>query len=269
MLVYKNLGMFGRLGNQLWELASTAGIAFAEHQAPGFPLEWKYRPFFCVPDEFFHNGIANVRSVLDCHARLDHLDARARPYLQDIGLWREYEEVIRGWLRPSYEATSILHERFPWYYELPRPITAVHVRRGDNVNEGEWKANYHPAPTLSYFNSALELLGETEGTVVAFSDDPDWCAGNLTNVKVFRGGYPMPKEHEPEYWRTVPTDWIDFFALCGADRFVLSNSTFGWWAAYLSESQDVIYPANWYGPALDYIDTSLMFTDLGWTPHAA
>jgi hypothetical protein len=68
-----------------------------------------------------------------------------------------------------------------------------------------------------------------------FSDDPQWCRNEL----------------KPEY----PTRFMDTSRIPAADltvmshcrHFIISNSTFGWWAAWLGESADkiVIAPAQW------------------------
>ena len=45
MITYLNLGNYGRLGNQLWEIASTVGIATKNEHDFIFP-NWTYNKFF-------------------------------------------------------------------------------------------------------------------------------------------------------------------------------------------------------------------------------
>lgn len=268
MLAYKQLGNYGRLGNQLWELASTIGVAKSIGDEAVFPEAWKYKDIFSVPSQMFkpQHEVDLYPSAVDSPL-LDHMHPAARAYMQDINLWSNSVDTIRSYLRPSDAALMTMLTDFAWYYALPRPITAIHVRRGDNVYEGEWKAQYHPVPSMDYYQRAVDHVNEnwtTVGSQVVFSDDLEWCQQAFPNAHIFTGGVPMPKEHEVAYAAATPSDWLDFFALTAADHIILSNSTFGWWAAWLSRSKDVIYPKNWFGPALNYIDASLMFTNLEW-----
>ena len=45
MISYKLLGLQGALGNQLWEIAGTYGIAKRRGQLAAFP-KWFYQPYF-------------------------------------------------------------------------------------------------------------------------------------------------------------------------------------------------------------------------------
>jgi hypothetical protein len=266
MIVCSKLGHLGRLGNQLWELASTAGIAATLGETRGFP-DWDYRPYFSVPDRVFPAELKGTEAADT--GLVSHIDERARGYLQDYGLFRHIEEDIRKWFQPSGLALSILHEEgHLWLTEMPRPILSVHVRRGDNVPGADpgvkHKERYHPLRPLSYYTQAIEMLEGEFNSIVVFSDDPDWCrqAFNLYEKEYEVGyfeGVPRTKEHLPEYKTEPVLDWIDLFVMTYCDRHIIGNSTYAWWGAFLSADPSPIYPSPWFGPMLDYIDASLMF----------
>ena len=50
---YSQLGELGRLGNQLWQIASTVGSASAMKDSVRFRGDWDYRPFFSLPEAWF------------------------------------------------------------------------------------------------------------------------------------------------------------------------------------------------------------------------
>lgn len=266
MISFSLLGQAGRLGNQLWQLASTIGIARARGEEVSFP-DWAYRPYFSVPDEFFTGEVGTEAQTL-----VPHIDQRAATYLQDYGLWADVKDEITHYLTPSTEALEVLW-KYEWYVELLEKTTvvAVHVRRGDNAFDPGTpdKHLYHPLRSDAYYARAIEVF-PADVTAVVFSDDLAWCDANMPNILgrncyVFEGGTVRPKEHEPEYATAPVQDWIDLMAMAMAPHHIISNSTYAWWGALLSGDSWPIYPTNWFGPALGHIDTSLMFPD-AWIP---
>jgi hypothetical protein len=244
-LTFRNLEKVGRLGNQLWQIASTIGLARRHGMEPRFPPGWSYRKWFSIPDEMFSHV---------------HMDERTRIYMQDLSFIAEVEGEVRSYFRPSVDALEYLRKTQP----LPSPMVVVHVRRGDNVNQQDC----YPLPSIEYYVQAvLRHLGYG---VVLFGDDFEWNRSVLAPILRMTGasvhvvkGLPRPKEHETSYMTAPIFDWVDLFSMVAGTAFCLSNSTLGWWSAWLSGSDDVCYPSPWYGPALDirqqgYIDGSLM-----------
>lgn len=247
------LGNSGRLGNQLWQIASTAGVAAAMDADPAFP-PWEYQSVFSVPEEFFGEPAGVEISTL-----ISHLPDVAKPYLQDYGLWKDIASTIRDWFRPTIWASAIV-DTYPGQkklQQLPRPWVALHVRRGDLATAHlRQEEGYHPLRPMSYYEEALERCS---GSLIVFSDDIPWCKQNLDADHFFEGGPPRPRETESDYRSAPVLDWIDLLAMPQCDQFILSNSTYSWWGAWLSGKSHVIYPWPWFGPKLREIDASLMF----------
>jgi hypothetical protein len=107
---------------------------------------------------------------------------------------------------------------------------AMQVRRGDYVN--------HPrldVCTPRYFLKAMEWMrgAVTSAHFFIVSDDPDWCRetfGSAPDVTV------MPAQS--------PIDGLRTMAACKAH--IISNSSYGWWGAWLAESGPVVAPDPWY-----------------------
>tara|TARA_R110002074_G_scaffold149698_1_gene302405 strand:- start:15226 stop:15531 length:306 start_codon:yes stop_codon:yes gene_type:complete len=84
---------------------------------------------------------------------------------------------------------------------------------------------------MDYYEEALSLLPDRP--VKIFSDDPEWCSKN------FKGGrFEISKKDFLE----------DFELLSKCSYHIIANSSFSWWAAWLSDSKKVIAPAIWFGP---------------------
>lgn len=257
-IAFPELGVVGRLGNQLYQLAATIGIARRLGQEPRFPL-WDYQPYFSFPDELFVDNPAGAHPS----SYAAHIDERARIYLQDAGLFADVLDEIRAYCAPSALAHGIF-DSFE-FFALRRPILGMHVRRGDNVPGADLatpeKWRYHVCPGLEYYTAALAVVPE-HASLAVFSDDIEWCEANLA-ADYFHHGTPRPKELAPGYF-DPPLDWVDWHLLATCDSFVLSNSTFGVFAGYLADKPTIV-PSPFFGPDLDYIDARLLWAGRDWT----
>ena len=111
---------------------------------------------------------------------------------------------------------------------------AVHIRRGDYLTTGNFLLN------IEYFFKGIE---EIQMSVVhnlhffIFSDDIQWCKMQLmeyieTNcLKVSFIDEMIPSG---EY------DTYHFHLMKSCKHFIISNSTFSWWAAWLSEYENKV-----------------------------
>lgn len=257
-ITFRHLGYLGRLGNALFEFASTVGLAAMGDTLPRFNADWIHRPYFSVPDEFF----GDVNEGVEAHTLCPHIDERNRTYLQDISLFERYLPQIRQYLKPSPRAEDILSEEISEFARLEHPILSVHVRRGDNVPGQDAgvpdKENYYVLPPLEYYLRAIQMLRPDMASVAVFSDDPDWCVANLPADYVHYG-LPRPKEHEPDFLTAPVLDWVDLQLMALCDRHVVTGSTFGIWGALLADSERTIRPAAVYGPYLPWVREDWLF----------
>ncbi len=122
-VVCSHVGQLGRLGNQLWQIASTIGIAARTGEDVQFP-PWDYEPYFSVPSEFF---VENPQGV-EAHTLALSLHPDERPYLQDYSLFADVEDLVRSYFEPSERTREELYDEYPWFYE-PDHMIALHVRR--------------------------------------------------------------------------------------------------------------------------------------------
>lgn len=240
-LTYRRLGTCGRLGNQLWQIASTIGIAANREESVALPA-WPYAPYFSVPDGFFtpepHGDDA------DGARYVPHIAERHRPYLQDLKLWWSIKDHILAWFQPSEFALSILKTKNPGFFEVdPAKRIALHVRRGDAVGI----PRLYPLQSVRYVENAMKILGG--GDLFIFTDDPGWCGIHLgfTGGKVVVGN----------------SDWEDLFLMSMCTRHAIANSSFSYWGGMLSRNPAVCYPQTWYGPDFHDLDYRLMIPD-GW-----
>ena len=119
---------------------------------------------------------------------------------------------------------------------------AVHVRRGDYVSNAATNL-VHGTCDSAYYQRSVTLLADQYGPLklFVFSDDPAWCRDNL------RLGHPTVFVDHNDTQRNCE----DLRVMSHARHFVVANSSFRWWGAWLSTSVEktVCAPARWFRTA--------------------
>ena len=223
---YKALGTNGRLGNQLFQIAGTIGRAYRAGDINNaiFP-HWAYQPYFSVPDHYFVAANEITESI-----------DGGRAYMQDLREFADCADIIQEIFQPTEFAVTeaqSLHSHFNQFAHT----TAVHVRRGDYLGLEE-VVNICP---LHYFTIAMDHMRNTHpGThFFVFSDDVNWCNEKLAESD------DVTVVATPVNATVMQSEMADFNLMRACDSLIISNSTFSWWAAFLSQSTDVVCPARW------------------------
>lgn len=120
----------------------------------------------------------------------------------------------------------------------------IHVRRGDYVGNKN-----HEVIGVDYYKKGLEQISKlkTIEMIYVFSDDIEWCKSNLK--------FEFPTIFVDDSSRGIKGEG-HMFLMSKCHNFIIANSSFSWWAAWLSDNPDkiVICPKQWFGDAS--IDTS-------------
>jgi hypothetical protein len=221
LLQLPNPGNNGRLGNQLFGIASTIGLALRHGYTPRFPADWKYRDSFNVPDEWFGEIVSlpghkekgyeyddSLEFALSTEAHSTSLSG----YLQSPKYWEGYEKEIRQYLTPKGCNLG------------SRDAVGIHYRRGDyvgNPNYVQLNNSYYYADACDHVTSPSEIVVRSD---------------NALFIRVSFG-------------QTCGTEIEDFISLAECKEHIISNSTYSWWAAYLSGGK-VVAPKEWFAGEL-------------------
>ena len=102
----------------------------------------------------------------------------------------------------------------------------VNVRRGDYYSEPHWRELYG-FDVAAYVRLAVEgsLRQAPIDIVRVVSDGPDWCREHLAFLREYA---------EVEFQSPTDGPTENLIQLASADRLILANSTFSYWAAYIS-----------------------------------
>ena len=168
------------------------------------------------------------------------VDDAGTPYL--IGYWQSerYFAPIADTIRREVRVNAAPEGRNARLLDeiAASDAVAIHVRRGDYVSNPAATA-YHGLCGLDYYRAAIRRLA---GSVprphcFVFSDDLDWVRANLDT------GHPTTF-----VGHNTDTPWEDLRLMAACRHFIVANSSFSWWGAWLGEwpGKEVIAPARWF-----------------------
>ncbi len=114
---------------------------------------------------------------------------------------------------------------------------AISFRRGDFLNS-EWQN----VCSLEYTQRSMEAMRETVDNPVyfVFSDELEWIKANIK----FEGNVQFMDFNYPDYME-------DMRLMTYCKNHIITNSTFSWWGAYLSESENIYCPEHWLNPDIE------------------
>lgn len=150
-------------------------------------------------------------------------------YFQSENFFKNNSDIIKSTFGPTELFIEKIKFEIPQLFE--KIVTVINVRRGDYLYYPE----YHPTLSKEYIDTCIKNIKDTEMYLIV-SDDIPWCKENIgVDNCLFLEGY-----------KTYEQLWI--MSMC--KNFIISNSSFSWWGAYLSNRKDkrVLAPETWYGP---------------------
>lgn len=162
-------------------------------------------------------------------------------YFQSEKYFKEYTGVIREDF--TLKEVSIKSESLIKEIKNCNSV-CMHIRRGDYIGN-----KFHPLQDISYYENGIKELEKNVkiDNIYIFSDDIVWCKENL------QFNYNIMFVNKDDLGITdVEELWI--MTLC--KYFIIANSSFSWWGAWLSErvGKIVVCPQKWF--ADKNIDTS-------------
>jgi len=274
----------GGLGNQMFQYAAGRALAVANNDKLKFdlsnylsppegdvPRKYELYNFKVVAEEATNDEIhrfnprGRVRRLLYkvkhsigipqphifCDPQLNYLpafqylsgDVYLNGYWQSAKYFSSIENIIRDELFPVFsgrhEAAGLLE------VISSSNSVCINVRRADFL-----KSNFHGCMGTDYYDEALTTITGLVGNCrkFVFSDDIAWCNeqfGNMPDTIVVGHEY-------------AGRDFIDYlFLMLSCKHFIIPNSSFAWWAAWLCTSLDkqVIAPLHWFNdPSIDTSD---------------
>lgn len=146
---------------------------------------------------------------------------------------------------------------------------AVHYRMGDYFNLQSW----HPVQKPEYYIEAFKTLVRKgvdiyDYEIIYFCEANDNEIVNRYNLEInnalkefFGNGKDLKYKKVAD---DIP-DWCQLLIMTSSKHYIIGNSTFSWFGAYLSSAIEpvVCYPSAWLGPSYKGTITDDLFPE-GW-----
>lgn len=165
-------------------------------------------------------------------------------YWQSYKYFQEYETQIKKIFTLK---NKILEESKTLLSKISNSNSVcINVRRGDFVSN-----SFHGVMDIEYYIDSIKLINSKVKVdkFYVFSDDIDWCKNNF---EFLENKIIVDHSHKGDKFGNY------FELMRNCKFFIIPNSSFAWWAAWLSDGKDkiVIAPQKWFS------DSSINTSDL-------
>ncbi len=154
---------------------------------------------------------------------------------------KQYVEPIRNILLNEIS----LNSNYSSNISIDNESVCVHIRRGDYLNE-EFNDRFLVC-TPTYYEKAFQRMHSLypNAKFYVFSDDLQWVENNMMFINEYK--------HEYMYSSNEQSTISDFEMMKMCKHFIISNSSYSWWAQFLGrdENKHVIAPNRWYNYGYD------------------
>jgi len=226
---FPRLGKLGRLGNQLFQIAATIGIATRNRANYHLP-PWSYSRFLAKPLPRSTQP-AHVINYIEPSYRYRAVDVTHSialfGYFQSEQYFAHCAPTIRDLLTIAPNVQAALSHYFP---HITRANScSIHVRRTDYLKNG----NLCDLSTSDYYERAIGQF-DSDTIFYVFSDDIPFCRTRFIGAQyVFIEGL---------------SDIADMTLMSRCGSHIIANSSFSWWGAWLNPtaSKKVVAPRQWF-----------------------
>ena len=209
--------LMGGGGNQMFQVAASIGAADRHINEWRVSDRFIWKEYVNIPNERYITDYSLPR-YNEPHFHFQAIpagDYELHGYFQSYRYFHHCRDKIKRYFSPRFHLDGVDDN-----------AVAVHIRGGDYLK----LPDYHYNLTTDYYREALHTIGAE--AVYVFTDDKQHAARVMPNkdYTIFEGG----------------ADVHDLFQMSKFSKIIMANSSFSWWAAYLS-SADVIAPKKWFG----------------------
>lgn len=185
--------------------------------------------------EVFEQDLRYNQEMVDNISRLTDSNIKIEGYFQSVKYFEEFESTIKS----DFTFNNLVDDGDDKIKSMLSDIrdsnsVMINIRRTDFLN-----GDFHCVLGLDYINKGVDIIKSKidNPKYFIFSDDIEWCQENikLDNMVIVDHSY---KGDRFSYYLQLMKE---------CKNFIIPNSSFAWWAAWLSDNDDkiIIAPEKW------------------------
>lgn len=166
---------------------------------------------------------------------------RINGYFQSSKYFYYSKSLIRILMSAPESVQTAVRSKWAHLFD-GREVVVVHARRTDYCRDAHMVSFHGPLSIRYYQNAVAEICKKVKSPhfLLVSDDNSFWSAVLSMCPAISEAGYTILESDSD----------VETLALLQQFRhFIIANSTYSWWAAWLSESKNVCAPEKWFGPA--------------------
>lgn len=244
--------LIGGIGNQMFQYALGRHLALKNNTDLKLDIsdfnkykdrEYALEPFNIKAETAAKDEINDLKLYKEKSYAFDSnvLKIQDNHYL--VGYWQSYkyfeeiEDIIKNdftFKNPPDSQNAVILNKIKESNSV-----SIHIRHGDYLS---FKARlFLRKCNSSYYKKGVSYILKyiTNPSFYIFSDDPDWCRNSLK----------LPIPFTIININTSDKAYEDLRLMKSSKHLIMANSSFSWWAAYLSDNSEkiIVAPKEWFG----------------------
>lgn len=233
--------LMGGLGNQMFQISCAVSLAKSNNETYGFDFENCYTPNQGYKSSKYLDSIfKNLPNVKNFNFKNIYHEPKFSfskiPYQKNLLLSgyfqsEKYFSENKDFIKSLFVFDNMYFEKIKNLFTLDfENTTCIHIRRGDYLKFKD----FHLTCDSNYYNKAMSLIDSKN--YIFISDDIDWVKKNFGNSNFT--------------YSETNDEILDFCLMLLSKNIIISNSSYGWWGAYLNNNKNktIISPKLWFGP---------------------
>jgi hypothetical protein len=249
------------LGNQLFMLFAGISKAIDQNKKITIYLEISNRPYY------FNNFFKTLNEYVSYNTNnIIYSKIYNEPYFHYNKI-PENAEIIKGYYQSekyfSHNYDKIIDmlkiKNMQEKNKLLFKSIAIHFRMGDYLQAQHINRHIILQPSY-YFNALCELSNKININEYKFVIFSEKCNDEIINKYIEILNLPI---NFIKIYDIMPnlTEYEELLYMSNCDHFIIANSTYSWWGAYLSNNKNkiVICPNEWFGSELKHYNLCDLF----------